>query len=340
MTGAARIAVYGASGHTGRLVAAELAARGQDLVLVGRDPTALRAVAAGLDGRPQVRVADLDHAPALHAALSNAAVVINCAGPFSRSCGAVASAAAATGSHYLDHAAEPLVIKNLFADLQARARAARTVAIPSMSFYGATADLLTAWLGQGQARTNEITVAYAVSGWRMTSASKQTAQLLAATEAVTYDNGEFHVGPPTRTLGTFDFPAPIGVKEVLMNYPAGAEIVTIPRHQSAQSVHVLMTTETFQEESVYTSEDLDAAGRACSEFVLVVQITSDEKMRRGVIQGRDIYRVGALMAVEAALDLAHGRVEASGGVHSAAEVFDPAEFLGRQQNLGSFTITV
>ena len=42
---AATIAVYGATGHTGRLVAAELAARDNDMVLAGRDAGALHALA-------------------------------------------------------------------------------------------------------------------------------------------------------------------------------------------------------------------------------------------------------------------------------------------------------
>ena len=40
-----RIALNGASGYTGRLAAAELARRGIDAVLVGRDPGRLAAAA-------------------------------------------------------------------------------------------------------------------------------------------------------------------------------------------------------------------------------------------------------------------------------------------------------
>lgn len=84
MTDPARIAVYGASGHTGRLVAAELVAQDQELVLVGRTGDALAAVAGEIGGRCRVQVAELDDAAALHAALSDADAVVNCAGPFSR----------------------------------------------------------------------------------------------------------------------------------------------------------------------------------------------------------------------------------------------------------------
>jgi hypothetical protein len=270
MTDPARIAVYGASGHTGRLVAAELVAQDQELVLVGRTGDALAAVAGEIGGRCRVRVAELDDAAALHAALSDTDAVVNCAGPFSRSSRPVALAAIANGAHHVDHAAEPLAVMNLFAELSAPARAAGVVVIPSMSFYGATADLLSALVSRDQAPTAEVTVAYAVNGWRMTTASKHTAALLAGTESVSYTHGAFTVGAGRATPRKFEFPAPIGIREV-MTFPAGAEIVTIPRHGSAPSVQVLITTETFQEEFVYTSEELDAADRADSEFLLVVR---------------------------------------------------------------------
>ena len=62
---AATIAVYGATGHTGRLVAAELAARDNDIVLAGRDAGALHALADELGTSARVRVAALDDPAAL-----------------------------------------------------------------------------------------------------------------------------------------------------------------------------------------------------------------------------------------------------------------------------------
>ena len=51
---AGRIAVYGATGYTGRLVAAELAAAGADFVLAGRSREKLDALAAEVGGSPEV----------------------------------------------------------------------------------------------------------------------------------------------------------------------------------------------------------------------------------------------------------------------------------------------
>ena len=51
-----KMAVYGASGYTGRLVLAELARRDIPAVLVGRDPERLRAAAAAA-GTPDAETA-------------------------------------------------------------------------------------------------------------------------------------------------------------------------------------------------------------------------------------------------------------------------------------------
>src|SRR2546421_149290 len=88
----ARIAIYGATGHTGRLVAAELLARGQDTVLAGRDADALKALAASFD--VPAAVAPLDDPGALRALAEDATVLIHCAGPFSVTGEPVARAAA------------------------------------------------------------------------------------------------------------------------------------------------------------------------------------------------------------------------------------------------------
>ncbi|MFI5693856.1 saccharopine dehydrogenase NADP-binding domain-containing protein [Kribbella sp. NPDC051586] len=331
------IAVYGATGHTGRLVAAELAARGAEVVLAGRDAGGLEQVAAGLGAGVQVRVADLDDDRALRAVATGAAVVINCAGPFARSGGPVARAAIATGAHYLDHAAEPLHVKDLFDRFDSPAGRAKVLVSPGMSFYGAIADLLAAAVAQRQGPLDSVTVAYAVNGWRMTPASKSTAVQLSSSERPTYDDGAFRLVSGGAAPVTFDFPAPIGARPMLANYPAG-EVVTIPRHLSTRSVRILMTAETFQEETVFTSETIAAADRGGSAFTIVVQATAGDETRTGYLRGNDIYRVGALTSMQAALALADRPVH-TGGVRSAAQLFEPLEFLRELATLGAFTDT-
>src|SRR5258708_40249768 len=75
------VAVFGAYGHTGRFVVAELRDRGFVPVLSGRDAGKLEALAAsspGLDVRP----AAADDPALLDRALAGTAAGVNRAGPF------------------------------------------------------------------------------------------------------------------------------------------------------------------------------------------------------------------------------------------------------------------
>ena len=99
------VAVFGAYGHTGRFVVAELRDRGFVPLLAGRDAGQLRALAAshpGLDVRP----ASVDDPASLDRALAGAAAVINCAGPFAATAAPVIEAALRAGIPYVDVAAE------------------------------------------------------------------------------------------------------------------------------------------------------------------------------------------------------------------------------------------
>ena len=89
MSQAGPIAVYGATGYTGKLVAHELARRELDFVLSGRSAGKLRALASDLGGDPPVRPASLDDRDALRHVFGECAAVINCAGPFTSSGSAV-----------------------------------------------------------------------------------------------------------------------------------------------------------------------------------------------------------------------------------------------------------
>jgi hypothetical protein len=171
--------------------------------------------------------------------------------------------------------------------------------VPGVSFYGALADLLADLVTTGMPHVDMVTVAYAVSGWRMTTASKTTAaQLngtaskttaaqLNGTDRVLYINGTYQVAPAGTGRESFTFPPPIGTRTVLVDYPAG-EVVTIPRHVPAQSVRALMTADTFTEDAVFTSKNLDPAARAQSGFTIVVHAASATSTRVGYLRPRHL----------------------------------------------------
>lgn len=333
MNGSA-IAVYGATGHTGQLVAAELVARGHRPLLAGRDAAKLAALADRLD-TADTRVVDATDPSSLRDLAADSSVIVNCAGPFTQTGHLVAAAAVAEGCHYLDHAVEPLHVKGLFDSLGEQAAQRGCVVVPGMSCFGATGDLLAAVVAAGLSEVERVTVAYAVNGWRMTAGSTSTARQEVGGANVIFADGAVQVVPTAPAPHDFDFPSPIG-RVPVVRFPAG-EVLTIPRHVPARAVDVVMTRATFQEDAVFSSEHIDPADRAGSRFTLAVHVESEHENRTGRLHGNDIYGFGATMSVEAAIRLTRGATAATGGVLAAAEVFPAADFLATLWDLDLVT---
>ncbi|HEY3685071.1 MAG TPA: saccharopine dehydrogenase NADP-binding domain-containing protein [Streptosporangiaceae bacterium] len=335
------VAIYGATGHTGRLVAAELLARGQHVILSGRNAGALHALAAELADPGHVRVhpAPLDDAAALRALADDADVLVHCAGPFSVTGDPVATACVEGGCHYIDHAVESFHVRHLFDAYQASAQRAGIVLVPGLSFYGGVGDLLADAVADGLSDIDRVVVGYAVRGWMLTTAAKDTAaQLFAETERITFSDGAHHVGYVEPRNAVFAFPPPLGPRSMIAPFPS-CDIVTIPRHVPARNVDLLLTAATFEEEGMFDSDDLDPAARADSDFTVAVQ-TVARPAASGRVTGHDLWRAAALASVEAAARLAAGTGPAKHGVLSAAEAFPAEPFLRALERLGAFTVTL
>jgi short subunit dehydrogenase-like uncharacterized protein len=105
MTRHFEVVVYGATGFTGRLVAAYLAGHAPGLrwALAGRRQAELTRLAGELPGAtPAVIVADAGDDDALRALTARTAVVVSTAGPFMRLGAGLVAACVATGTHYAD----------------------------------------------------------------------------------------------------------------------------------------------------------------------------------------------------------------------------------------------
>ncbi|CAN5296508.1 saccharopine dehydrogenase NADP-binding domain-containing protein [soil metagenome] len=135
--------VYGSYGYTGQLIAARAVERGLRPTLAGRDGDAVREQAAEL-GVPH-RVFGLDDPAAVDAGLAGMAVVLHCAGPFSRTSGPIADACLRTGTHYLDITGEIEVFEAL-AVRSAEAAAAGVMLLPGVGFDVVPSDCLAAHL--------------------------------------------------------------------------------------------------------------------------------------------------------------------------------------------------
>ncbi|GAA2647423.1 saccharopine dehydrogenase NADP-binding domain-containing protein [Nonomuraea recticatena] len=333
------IAVYGATGHTGRLVAAELHARGREVILAGRDGAALKTLSDELGGA-RVHQATLDDPAALRALAAQASVLIHCAGPFTETGKPVAQAAAEAGCHYVDHGLEQHHTRWMFEAMREPAQRAGITMVTAMSFYGGLGDLLAGAVAEGLTGIERVTVAYAVTGWRLTTGAKKTAELLFAdTQRITYTDGAFHIGYVEPRNAVFPFPPPLGPRTMIAPLPS-SDVVTIPRHVEALRVEAQLTADTFSEEQVFTSEHIDAETRAGSDFTVAVQVITADGGRAGQVRGHDLWRASAVASVEAALRLADGQGPGSSGVHGPAEAFPAEPYLRDLERLGLFTLSI
>jgi len=336
------IAVYGATGHTGRLVAAELHRRGFGVVLAGRNGEALKAFAAELgDGGPEVSVhrAALDEPDALRALAERAGVLVHCAGPFTHTGEAVARAAVEGGCHYVDHGLEQHHTKWMFDVMREPAERAGVAMVTAMSFYGGMGDLLAGAVAEGMGEVERVVAAYAVRGWRLTAGAKATAELLfAQTHRITFEDGVLRVGYVEPRNAVFPFPPPLGPRTMIAPLPS-SEVVTVPRHVPARRVEAQLTADTFGEEGVFDGEQVDAATRAGSEFTVAVQVIGEREGRAGRVSGRDLWRLSAVASVEAAVRLA-GDALGRGGVFAPAEAFAARPFLRDLARLGLFDLVL
>ncbi|MEU5952453.1 saccharopine dehydrogenase NADP-binding domain-containing protein [Streptomyces sp. NPDC047525] len=335
-------AIYGAYGHTGRLVAAELLAREAELLLVGRDAAALRALADELDAgeRVQTRTASVDDAAALREVMTAADVLIQCAGPFAVTGAPVATAAAEAGCHYVDHALEPHHVKAVFDTAQATAQRTGAVMIPGVSFYGGLGDLLAGAVSDGIAGVDRIVVAYAVNGWRLTTGAKNTAtHLLAETERLTFSDGALHAGYVEPRNAVFPFPPPLGPRTMIAPFPS-FETVTVPRHVPVRNIDLMLSTSAFEATDAFASEHIGAAERAGTDFTVAVQAMWEGGAAAGQLTGHDLWRAGALASVEAAVRIAEGRGPTKTGVLAPGEAFGAEEFLRELERQGAFTLTL
>ncbi|WP_037604368.1 saccharopine dehydrogenase family protein [Streptacidiphilus rugosus] len=342
MSTAQTVTVFGAYGHTGRFVVAELRERGFLPVLSGRDPEKLKALAA-TDPEPAVRPASVDDPASLDRALAGAAAVINCAGPFAATAGPVIEAALRAGVPYVDVAAEIEANVDTFTKFADRARVAGVAVVPAMAFYGGLGDLLaTAAMGDWTA-ADEVHVAYGLNSWHPTEGTRAAGKVShdrRAGRRVRHSGGELRYHTDELPALRWTFPAPMGERAVVGDFTM-ADAVTIPHHFSVPELRCYMTVEAARDLSAPDTPAptaVDAAGRSAQTYLVDVLVRSGGVERRAVARGQDIYAVSAPLAVEAVARILDGRTRTV-GVASAGEIFDAGDFLGALSAHLSFEVT-
>ncbi|HEX7162440.1 MAG TPA: saccharopine dehydrogenase NADP-binding domain-containing protein [Trebonia sp.] len=319
------VLVYGAYGHTGRFVVAELLSRGLTPVLSGRNPARLCTMASRFPGLP-VRPAAVDDSRALRNAVSGIGLVVNCAGPFLDTAVPVAAAAVRAGAHYLDVTAEQAAVQQVYRAHQELGWPADVAVIPAMAFYGGLPDLLATAAAAGWEDIDEITVAYGVDRWWPTAGTRNTGRRN-TTARLVVDGGRLIPAPSPAPRRAWEFPAPLGRQTVAGN--PFSEMITMARHLTASRIDAYLTTVALDDvlnPATPPPRAADEDGRSAQRFAVDVTLRRGEQERRISATGRDIYAVTAPLVVEAAGRLIDGHAKARGAA-APGEAFDAAGFL-------------
>ncbi|MBO0934461.1 saccharopine dehydrogenase family protein [Fibrella aquatilis] len=164
--------LYGANGYTARLILEKVAQFGLTPILCGRDETKLRPL-AGQYGFAY-RVADLADSVALGAALQGVAVVLHCAGPFSKTALPMQQACLRNGVHYLDITGEIAVFEQ-GAALDAEAKRAGVMLMSGVGFDVVPTDCIARYLKDQLPDATHLQLAFANDGGAVSHGTAQTA---------------------------------------------------------------------------------------------------------------------------------------------------------------------
>ena len=346
------IAVYGATGYTGRLVVAELAAADLDFVISGRNPTKLEALREALSLDAPAVTARVDDPASLRALLGDSSVLINCAGPFVRFGEPVLAAAVETGTHYLDTTGEQPFMKMAYERYGPGAARSGVAVVPAMGFDYVPGDMIASLTAEGMGELDEISMHYSWQGFTPSQGTARTTLEIISGHDLEWSNMEWVKARGGTSRGTYEFPEPVGRRRMI-RYPSG-EQVTVPRHIPTRNVRASMNTSAFSSdllEPVFAAAMRPAglamrtplkrlAGAVISRlpegptpeqrermrWLIVCEAKREEVERRGVISGKDVYGLTAAAIVRGATIASRKGFEARGGL-APSQAFEPTPFL-------------
>jgi uncharacterized protein YbjT (DUF2867 family) len=319
------IAVFGASGHTGRFVVAELLRRGFTPLAVGR--SAAKLMASGFQERGvAIRTAAIEEPGSLDRAFAGAAAVINCAGPFLDTAEPIAAAALRARIHYLDVTAEQASALATFERFGAASREAGVSVIPAMGFYGGFGDLLATTAMGHWDYADEISLSIALDSWQPTLGTRKTGQRNTA-RRLTIINRKLAPAPAPSPQAFRDFPEPFGRQEVT-EIPF-SEAVLMARHLQVSMLRTYLNNtplRDIRDDTTPPPVAADETGRSNQIFLVDVMVRKGTATRRATARGRDIYAFTAPLVVEAVRRILDGETRGSGAL-APGEIFEAKPYL-------------
>jgi short subunit dehydrogenase-like uncharacterized protein len=244
------VLLLGAAGNSGRLIAAELAARRLSVRLAGRRRGPLEDLARALaaDGAAaDVRTVDVGDAASLAGAIAGAGVALSTVGPFTRRAGPVIDACLAARVPYVDIANEWPAVRGLL-DRDEQARAHAVTLVTGAGFGPAATETLVLRLAAEMGVVPDLVrVAAAAGVTRQSDGVRETIQeSLSQGVAITYRDGQvvreaLGSGATVLTFGGARrqmLPGPVGDLEAARLASGAANVVAYIANPAARSTGI------------------------------------------------------------------------------------------------------
>ncbi|WP_087720580.1 trans-acting enoyl reductase family protein [Salinicola salarius] len=304
--------IYGATGYTGRMVAAHAKTLGLDFEIAGRNRQTLASLAEALAVPFRVFEADADAAQSL----AGIDVLLNFAGPFAQTAEPLMRACLEAGVDYLDITAE-INVYRLAERLGAKAAEAGVMLLPGVGWDVVPTDCLTVHVAQRVQEPRSLRVALQVPGSMSRGSAMSVSEIIGAGLMARVDG---HLVPtPDAQPRHFDF----GEGPVPCSPLSFGDLVTgwystgIP--DIAMFVHV--SGEAFPEGDLSLLPDGPTAEqRDAHRARAIAEVTgADGTVARSMIETVNGYSYTPLAAVEAARRVLEG--ERRPGFETPARLF-------------------
>jgi len=328
---ATEVALLGASGYTGRLVAYELEGRGIGFVACGRDPKRVEQALDEQSISARIEAVDATDPSSIRALIERTGprLVITTIGPFLDMGKHVASIAARSNAHYLDSCGEQVFIKWMLEN-ESFAGLDRTM-VPSLAFEYALADAGAEMLKEELGEPLEIRSFYYIPSFSPSRGTR--ASMLRAMQEKTYVHRDGRLIEADRKTAQVAIPEADKTLDALL-FPAG-EPVMIPRHVEVNLVESYMVMSMSAARMLYRAakEAKDKKGamrtdelgpsaeeRKKNRLFVIIEGKSGAGEARLTINGIDAYGLTAHLLAEGASAILSGRA-LKGGACTPVEAF-------------------
>jgi short subunit dehydrogenase-like uncharacterized protein len=163
--------LYGANGYTGALIARKAKSQGKSPILAGRNAPEIAALRDEL--QLPARVFSLGSPVAIEEAMRGVSLVLNCAGPFSKTALPMMRACMAARVHYLDVTGEIAVFEGAHR-LDANAKTAGVILCPGVGFDVVPTDCVALMLKRALPEATELALGFDMTERNMSKGTAKT----------------------------------------------------------------------------------------------------------------------------------------------------------------------